>query len=113
MFFSNYLLIGPNFLHPGNICHGTPSSEEGGSASPGRSSPYTEYGTPSPKSEDHMRGSGKGKQKPKQDSSNQCPQCGKTFSSSSALAKHKLIHSDERKYICQICSKGFKRQDHL
>lgn len=42
-----------------------------------------------------------------------CDQCGKLFGSSSALAKHKLTHSDERRYVCQICSKGFKRQDHL
>lgn len=42
-----------------------------------------------------------------------CEQCGKIFGSSSALAKHKLTHSDERRYVCHICSKGFKRQDHL
>lgn len=42
-----------------------------------------------------------------------CEQCGKTFGSSSALAKHKLTHSDERRYICSTCGKGFKRQDHL
>jgi len=42
-----------------------------------------------------------------------CPVCGKIFNNSSALAKHKLTHSDERKYVCMICSKAFKRQDHL
>lgn len=42
-----------------------------------------------------------------------CDQCGKTFGSSSALAKHKLTHSDERRYVCTTCGKGFKRQDHL
>ena len=42
-----------------------------------------------------------------------CDQCGKCFGSSSALAKHKLTHSDERRYVCSICGKGFKRQDHL
>lgn len=42
-----------------------------------------------------------------------CEQCGKTFGSSSALAKHKLTHSDERRYVCSTCGKGFKRQDHL
>ena len=42
-----------------------------------------------------------------------CVVCNKLFNNSSALAKHKLTHSDERKYICKICSKAFKRQDHL
>lgn len=42
-----------------------------------------------------------------------CPICSKLFNNSSALAKHKLTHSDERKYTCTKCSKAFKRQDHL
>ncbi len=42
-----------------------------------------------------------------------CGECGKVFTSSSALAKHKLTHSDERRYSCKICHKRFKRQDHL
>jgi len=42
-----------------------------------------------------------------------CSVCSKTFNNSSALAKHKLIHSDERKYTCATCGKAFKRQDHL
>lgn len=39
--------------------------------------------------------------------------CGKTFSNASALTKHKLTHSDERKHTCTVCGKAFKRQDHL
>jgi len=39
--------------------------------------------------------------------------CGKTFSNASALTKHKLTHSDERKHACSMCGKAFKRQDHL
>ena len=43
----------------------------------------------------------------------ECPACGKVFNNSSALAKHKLTHSSERKYVCRLCEKTFKRQDHL
>ncbi|GBP74591.1 Zinc finger protein 541 [Eumeta japonica] len=39
--------------------------------------------------------------------------CNKIFGNASALAKHKLTHSDERKYVCGVCAKAFKRQDHL
>lgn len=42
-----------------------------------------------------------------------CPECGKSFTNKSALAKHRLIHSNERKYSCHLCDKSFKRQDHL
>lgn len=92
-----------------NVNHETPGSDKesiNSSISPNHASPYSLSGqrsrTPSPHSD---------KAKGKND--NTCSQCGKQFSSSSALAKHKLIHSDERKYVCQICSRGFKRQDHL
>ncbi|XP_074037248.1 uncharacterized protein isoform X4 [Leptinotarsa decemlineata] len=43
----------------------------------------------------------------------QCQVCAKVFGNASALAKHKLTHSDERKYVCSMCGKAFKRQDHL
>jgi len=43
----------------------------------------------------------------------ECPVCYKLFNNSSALAKHKLTHSSERKYACRLCGKTFKRQDHL
>lgn len=43
----------------------------------------------------------------------QCDACNRSFSSASGLAKHKLTHSDERKFICLVCGRGFKRQDHL
>ncbi|XP_060525589.1 uncharacterized protein LOC132701551 isoform X3 [Cylas formicarius] len=58
------------------------------------------------------------RQKPKPTSPNrqgpqQCQVCAKVFGNASALAKHKLTHSDERKYVCTVCGKAFKRQDHL
>lgn len=42
-----------------------------------------------------------------------CSICLKVFSNASALAKHRLTHSEERRYHCSICGKAFKRQDHL
>lgn len=42
-----------------------------------------------------------------------CSLCGKVFSSASSLSKHYLTHSQERKHVCKICGKAFKRQDHL
>ncbi|XP_044744094.1 uncharacterized protein LOC123306258 isoform X2 [Coccinella septempunctata] len=58
------------------------------------------------------------RQRPKAASPNrqgpqQCQICAKVFGNASALAKHKLTHSDERKYVCTMCGKAFKRQDHL
>jgi len=43
----------------------------------------------------------------------ECNLCQKMFGNASALAKHRLTHSDERKYLCTVCHKAFKRQDHL
>ena len=43
----------------------------------------------------------------------ECSLCNKMFGNASALAKHRLTHSDERKYLCTVCHKAFKRQDHL
>ena len=63
--------------------------------------------------DDNKNIKGKRSTNAKADSNIQCTQCLKKFGSSSALAKHKATHSDERKYICPICEKGFKRQDHL
>ncbi|XP_065661785.1 uncharacterized protein LOC100209907 isoform X1 [Hydra vulgaris] len=93
-----------------NVSHGTPGSDKDSntsSVSPVQNSPYgnserQSSRTPSPQSD-----------RSKLKTENTCLQCQKHFSSSSALAKHKLIHSDERKYVCHICSRGFKRQDHL
>ena len=38
-----------------------------------------------------------------------CGECGKMFSSTSALKEHGLVHSDVRKFRCHICDKAFKR----
>ncbi|XP_063048120.1 zinc finger protein 773-like [Engraulis encrasicolus] len=42
-----------------------------------------------------------------------CPTCGKVFTWNSNLAKHKLLHTGERPYVCRLCGKAFFRSDHL
>ncbi|XP_043278000.1 uncharacterized protein [Venturia canescens] len=50
---------------------------------------------------------------PNRQGSQRCQVCRKAFNNASALTKHKLTHSNERKYVCTMCGKAFKRQDHL
>lgn len=114
---SYFIFLGSNFIPQAhflsiNVQHGTtPGSDKDSVLSSNNSSthhsPYSTstYQTPSPNS------STSDKLKEKTDFT--CRECNKSFSSASSLAKHKLVHSDERKYVCHICQKGFKRQDHL
>jgi uncharacterized Zn-finger protein len=40
-----------------------------------------------------------------------CPICGKAFSESSNLSKHKKTHA--RQFQCKVCNKNFSRHDQL
>ena len=42
-----------------------------------------------------------------------CPQCDMTFTRSSSLTRHQIIHSGNKPYQCKICSKGFNRNGNL
>ena len=78
-------------------------------------SPSTQTGTPAntPTTSPMISRRSSGTKSSSSGSQAACAVCFKTFSNASALAKHRLTHSEERRYHCTICSKAFKRQDHL
>ena len=39
--------------------------------------------------------------------------CGKGFTRSDELTRHRRIHLDERNFLCVVCKKRFLRSDHL
>lgn len=43
----------------------------------------------------------------------QWPECGRRFSRSDELSRHKRTHTGEKKFACNVCGRRFMRSDHL
>lgn len=39
--------------------------------------------------------------------------CGRQFSRSDELSRHKRTHTGEKKFACSVCGRRFMRSDHL
>lgn len=70
-------------------------------------------GNPTMKMIPDKRTRGSGSTKKRRKIPGNCPICGKFFKSTTNIAAHKKLHTEERQYHCQECGKKFRRKLHL
>ncbi|VDN45670.1 unnamed protein product [Dibothriocephalus latus] len=62
---------------------------------------------------DGVKKSATGSGRPASEKPHKCTDCGKSFSRSDELTRHKRIHSGSKPFTCKECQRQFSRSDHL